>query len=67
MSSVEEKEKKAGAVFMSAEEVARYLEVDPSVVADWASKGRIPAIKEADTWKIDRKKLDAWIADGKMK
>ena len=52
---------------MSTEEVARYLEIEPSLVDDWASRGRIPAIKESDAWKIDRKKLDEWIASGKMK
>jgi len=58
---------KAGTAFMSADEVARYLEVDSSVVAEWASKGRIPAVKEANAWKVDRKKLDEWIASGKIK
>lgn len=58
---------KVGTAFMSADEVARYLEVDSSVVAEWASNGRIPAVKEANAWKVDRKKLDEWIASGKIK
>jgi len=54
-------------IFMSADDVATYLEVEPAVVKEWASKGRIPAVKEANTWKINRQKLDEWIADGKIK
>ncbi|PIU42029.1 MAG: hypothetical protein COS99_02245 [Candidatus Omnitrophica bacterium CG07_land_8_20_14_0_80_42_15] len=59
--------KPTGALFMSMEEVAKYLEVEPTVVAEWASNGRIPAIKEANTWKIERSKLDEWVANGKIK
>lgn len=54
-------------VFMTTDEVARYLEVDTAVVNEWATKGRIPAVKEANAWKIDRKQLDEWIVSGKIK
>jgi len=59
--------KKRNTVLMSADEVARYLEVEPSVINEWASNGRIPAVKEANSWKVDRTKLDEWIASGKIK
>jgi len=65
--SSKEKGGRSAAAFMSAEEVARYLEIEPSVVNEWASKGRIPAVKEASSWKVDRRKLDEWIANGKIK
>lgn len=58
---------RSSAIFMSTDEVATYLEVEPSVINEWASKGRIPAVKEANVWKIDRQKLDEWIASGKIK
>jgi len=58
---------KSAAAFMSAQEVANYLEVDPAVINEWATKGRIPAVKESNSWKIDRNKLDEWIASGKIK
>jgi len=59
--------RKETAAFMTADEVARYLEVDTAVVSEWATKGRIPAVKEANAWKIDRKRLDEWIVNGKIK
>jgi excisionase family DNA binding protein len=67
MSSAQANTRSTNAVLMSADEVAKYLEVEPSVVADWAQEGRIPAFKESNTWKVDRKELDNWIASGKIK
>ena len=46
---------------------ARYLEVEPTVVTDWAQEGRIPAVRESNGWKVDRRELDEWIANGKIK
>ena len=65
--SSKDKAGRSATAFMSADEVARYLEIEPSVVNEWASKGRIPAVKEANSWKVDRQKLDEWIAEGKIK
>jgi excisionase family DNA binding protein len=52
--------------FMNTEEVARYLEVDLSSIREWASAGKIPAIKEGEAWKFERKAVDTWIASGKI-
>lgn len=52
---------------LSAEELARYLEVDLKSITDWASSGRIPGIKNGDGWRFERKNIDAWVASGKMK
>ena len=52
---------------MSVEELARYLELEPSVIKGWADKGKIPAVKERDNWRFDKEKIDKWITDEKVK
>lgn len=52
---------------MTAEEVAKYLEVDSSLVSEWVSSGKLPGMKEGDTWKFDRNRIDQWVAEGKIK
>jgi len=48
--------------FYNLDEVAAYLEVDSVKIEEWANKGRIPAVKDANTWKFERKKIEEWIA-----
>lgn len=52
---------------LSAEEVARYLEVDTSLILSWAKEGKLPGIKDRDSWKFERAKLDDWIATEKIR
>ncbi len=52
--------------FLNTEELARYLEVDLNSIQDWASTGRIPALKEGNGWRFERKSIDSWIASGKV-
>ncbi|MCX7927937.1 MAG: polymer-forming cytoskeletal protein [Candidatus Omnitrophica bacterium] len=54
------------AEILSAEELARYLEVEINTIIDWANQGKIPAIKQANEWRFERKAIDAWIASGKI-
>jgi len=51
---------------LTAEELAEYLEVDASMVFEWANSGKLPAFKEKDIWKFDRSKIDEWVANGKV-
>lgn len=53
-------------MLMGVEDLAKYLEVDAASVLDWAQKGRLPAQKEANGWRFDRAKVDAWIASEKI-
>jgi excisionase family DNA binding protein len=46
--------------------LARYLEVDLNTVLDWASAGKIPAFKEGNAWKFERKRVDEWVSAGKI-
>lgn len=57
----------SGAELMEVEEVARYLEVDSSVVRDWAASGKLPAIKEGDKFHFDKTKIDEWITSERIK
>jgi len=57
----------AGAELMEIDEVARYLEVDLSVVRDWAVSGKLPAIREGDKLHFDKTKIDEWIASERIK
>ena len=53
--------------FLTAEELARYLEVDLNSIREWATSGKVPAAKEGDDWKFERKNIDDWIASGKLR
>jgi excisionase family DNA binding protein len=52
---------------LTTDEVARYLEVDKSLILNWASEGKLPGIKEKDSWKFERATLDDWIANEKIR
>lgn len=52
--------------FLNTEELARYLEVDSKSILEWANSGKIPALKNGDDWKFERKAIDSWIASKKI-
>lgn len=52
--------------FFNCEQLAKYLEVELSSIEDWANSGKVPASKENDTWKFERKAIDSWVASGKI-
>jgi len=52
---------------MSVDELAKYLEVDLGVVSEWANSGKLPGMKEGETWRFERSRIDEWVADGKIK
>ncbi len=52
---------------MTPEEVAKYLEVEPSLISEWATLGKLPAVKDGTTFKFDRVRVDEWVAAGKIK
>lgn len=51
---------------MNAQELARYLEVDLNSVMEWASSGKMPAHKDGNEWRFDRRAIDSWVASGKI-
>lgn len=52
---------------LTIDEVARYLEVDKSLIMNWASEGKLPGVKEKNTWKFERTRLEDWIANEKIR
>jgi len=53
--------------FLTAEELARYLEVDLKSVMEWASSGKLPGKQQGDGWRFERKNIDSWVVSGKLK
>lgn len=52
--------------FFNTDELSRYLEVDLNSIIDWVNSGKIPALKEGNDWKFERKAIDSWLASGKI-
>lgn len=52
--------------FLNSEELAHYLEVDLNSIMEWANSGKVPAVKEGDNWKFERRAIDSWVAAGKI-
>ena len=53
--------------WINLEELASYLEVEPGTVVEWAQTGRLPAQREGNQWRFDRKQVEAWIAQEKIR
>jgi excisionase family DNA binding protein len=52
--------------FLNSEQLAKYLEVELNMITEWANSGKIPATKENEDWKFERKAVDSWVASGKI-
>ncbi len=52
--------------FLNPEQLAKYLEVELNSIIEWANSGKVPANKEGDEWKFERKAIDSWVAEGKI-
>jgi len=57
----------SGSPWMSVEDLARYLEVDPETVLEWAEGGRLPGQRQDGDWRFDRTKIEDWLAHEKIK
>lgn len=51
---------------LNCEDLAKHLELDEDTVISWADSGKIPGFKEGDEWKFDKKRIDNWVASGKI-
>jgi len=54
-------------LWMNVDELARYLEVDATTVAEWAQGGRLPAQKESGQWRFERSRVEEWLSHEKIK
>jgi len=52
---------------LGVDEVSKYLEIDKDSLLDWANSGKIPAIKEGNTWRFERAKIEEWVASDKIR
>ena len=52
---------------MTSDELAKYLEVDAAMIAEWVNSGKLEGTREGDTWRFERAKIDNWVAEGKIK
>ena len=57
----------AGSDYLTIDELARFLEVDAAIVKDWARVGKIPALKEGDSWRFERSKIENWLVSEQLK
>jgi len=53
--------------WMTVEELARYLEVEADTISQWVEQGRLPAQREGEAWRFDRRKIEEWVAQEKVK
>ncbi len=51
---------------LNPDELARYLEVEVNSVLEWTNQGKIPAVKQGNDWRFERKAIDSWVASGKI-
>lgn len=51
---------------LSIDDLAQYLEIEIPSIVELAVSGKIPAIKDGDTWKFERAQIDQWAASGKV-
>ncbi len=53
--------------FMNVDDLAQYLEIDITAIEELAATGKIPALKEEQSWKFERSKIEQWAAAGRVK
>lgn len=51
---------------LGLDEMASYLQIDKDTLLAWAEEGKVPALKENNIWKFDRKKVEEWLAKEKV-
>lgn len=54
-----------GESWMSLQEVAEYLEVEPRVVEQWVREGKLSAAQEGGQWRFEKAKIDEWVSTQK--
>ncbi len=52
---------------LTLKEVAHYLDVEISVLEEWAHKKKIPAFYEDNNWRFNKTEIDKWIQKEKIK
>ena len=48
---------------MELRDISRYLDIEEDKIMEWASSGKIPAIKNGDKWVFERKRIESWVKE----
>lgn len=51
---------------LTIDDLAQYLEIEIPTIIELASTGKIPAVKEGDSWKFERAQIDQWASSGRV-
>jgi len=65
--SAEMIQEEAKSQWIGLEELARYLEVETSTILEWAESGRLPALRDGTEWKFERRRIEEWLAQEKIR
>src|ERR1700685_3867734 len=49
---------------LTIDDLAQYLEIDIPAIVELATTGKIPAVREGDSWKFERAQIDQWASSG---
>ena len=52
---------------LTIDDLAQYLEIEIPAIVELATTGKIPAVKEGDSWKFERAQIDQWAASGRVR
>ncbi len=52
---------------LTIDDLAQYLEIEIPAILELATTGKIPALKEGDSWKFERAQIDQWASSGKVR
>ena len=52
---------------LSLREVAQYLELEATIIQEWAEQKKIPARLENGEWRFSKAVVDKWVQDEKVK
>jgi excisionase family DNA binding protein len=52
---------------LSIDDLAQYLEIEIPAIVELATTGKIPAVKDGDSWKFERAQIDQWAASGRVR
>jgi len=53
--------------WMNLDELARYLEIEANTILEWAQSGRLPGQREAGKWRFERRLVEEWLAQEKIR
>ncbi len=53
--------------YLNVDELSKYLELDTPAILELIDSGKIPAMRNGDSWSFERRRIDEWAASAKLK